>query len=65
MLKQTHSDYVMNIFYITVKFTGTPVVPDTPVIPDAVENTTTFTPSPIFFNLTAIDWKSKGALQFS
>lgn len=24
VLKQTHSDYIMNIYYITVKFTGSP-----------------------------------------
>lgn len=65
VLKRTHSDYVMNIYYITVKFTGDVYVAPTPV---AVANDTgfgnttndTFTPIQISFNITAIDWKSKG-----
>lgn len=55
----------MNIYYVTVKFTGSPYVPptnDTTVPDDTTDNSTTFVPSPINFNLTAIDWKSKGQL---
>jgi hypothetical protein len=54
----------MNIYYITVRFTGSPYVPPAPVAP--VDNATvaapndTFVPSNITYNITAIDWKSKG-----
>jgi hypothetical protein len=52
----------MNIYYITVKFTGTPIVQNTNSDSD---NSTTWTPLPITFNITDLDWKSKGQLQFS
>ena len=58
----------MNIYYVTVKFTGSPYVPpvnDTSAPVDAATDNNTFVPSPINFNITAIDWKSKGQLQFS
>ena len=57
VLKETHSDYIMNIYYITVKFTGTPYV--TPV--DDGDNSTiasnnTFTPANITFNISNVNW---------
>ncbi len=69
VLKRTRSDYIMNIYYITVKFTGDVYVEPTPdaVVTPANDTVTasnvtndTFTPTKITFNVTAIDWKSKG-----
>jgi uncharacterized protein (DUF427 family) len=59
VLKQEHSDYIMNIYYITVKFSGD-VVSDTGSSTDDTGNTTTpnktFVPTNAYFNLTDITW---------
>ena len=64
VLKRTHSDYIMNIYYITVKFTGTPYVAPVPTTDNTTADTSTpnntFTPGNITYNITGIDWKSKG-----
>lgn len=69
VLKRTHSDYIMNTYYITVKFKG-----DIYVAPVAADNTTsndstvandTFEPEKITYNISEITWKSKGQIQFS
>jgi hypothetical protein len=65
VLKRTHSDYIMNIYYITVKFTGDVYVAPTPVVTandTSFSNFTndTFVPTKITFNITAVDWKSNG-----
>ena len=69
-MKRTHSDYIMNIYYITVRFTGNVYVAP---IPEVTPNDTTFAnftndtfvPTKISFNITALDWKSKGQMIFS
>ena len=65
VLKQTHSDYILNIYYVTVKFTGTPYVAPVPDNSGNATDNNTFTPTPVTFNLTDIDWKSKGQMVFS
>lgn len=56
----------MNIYYLTVRFTGSPYVEPTPANNNSgdgnntPETNDTFEPTKITFNITAIDWKSKG-----
>jgi hypothetical protein len=55
----------MNIYYITVKFTGDVYVAPTPVVSandTGFGNFTndTFVPTKITFNITNVDWKSNG-----
>lgn len=65
VLKQTHSDYIMNIYYITVKFTGTPYVAPLPDTSGNATDNNTFSPFPVNFTVSDFDWKSKGQLVFS
>lgn len=55
----------MNIYYITVKFTGTPYVPPTPDTSGNGADNNTFSPFPVNFTITDFDWKSKGQVVFS
>ena len=57
----------MNIYYVTVKFTGTPV--DNTQASNNTDNSTgpvnTFVPESVYFNLTDITWKSTGQMTFT
>ena len=63
-----HSDYIMNIYYITVKFYGDVYVEPTPEeenveIEEVVEDV--YQKTQINFTITEFTWKSKGQLQFT
>jgi hypothetical protein len=62
VLKRTHSDYVMNIYYLTVRFTGSPYVAPSKNDNSSASNDSnnTFQPIGITYNITEIDWKGKG-----
>lgn len=55
----------MNIYYITVKFLGTPYVAPANDTTTEPTNTTTFVPTGITFNITNVTWKSTSQLSFS
>jgi len=51
----------MNIYYITVRFTGSPYVPpDNSSDTGSTDDNNTFEPIKITYNVTDITWKSKG-----
>lgn len=64
-MKNQHSDYIMNIYYITVKFYGDVYVPpvvdtnDTEPEEEVIEE---YVKTKINFTITDFDWKSKGQL---
>jgi hypothetical protein len=55
----------MNIYYITVKFTGSPYVPPSEFPDDNETEAEPLVKTGITFNITDITWKSKGRLSFS
>ena len=65
VLKQMHSDYIMNIYYITVKFYGDVYVEPEPEVVDEekeVVEVVEYTKTQINFTITEFTWKSKGQL---
>lgn len=55
----------MNIYYITVTFNGSPLIDNDNSTDNSTGNATAFVPTPINFNITALDWKSNGQLAFT
>ena len=68
VLKRQHSDYIMNIYYITVRFLGDPWVEPEPEPEDngeEEEEEEEIIKEKVTFNITEITWKSKGQIRFS
>ncbi len=56
VLKEKHSDYMLNIYYMTVKMSGDPVEPEEYVEPAKIT---------VSFSITKINYHSEGQILFS
>lgn len=56
VLKEVHSDYMMNIYYMTIKMSGDPIDPDDIETPNKTS---------VSMSITYLNYHSEGTLQFS